>query len=1120
MSHDSDTDTAEREGQRVEQALSLAAELLRDIAPTDARLKAVVQNEPAASFTGVLTDEVLRLREPRAAAARFRRAVAAGVPRAFPVADRVLLRAGAVATRIAPALVMRLVNAKLRAASSGQVLPLADPGLARRLSATHASGAHTNISLLGEAIVGEEEAVRRRDAIANLLARSDVDAVSVKLSAVAANISALAFDATVERLTERLSPVYRAAVVRSQQALVTLDMEEYRDLRLTAAVFQRSLTLPEFRELTAGIVLQAYLPDSHEVAEALAQFALERRAAGGAPIRIRLVKGANLAMEHVEAELRGWPLAPYGTKSDVDASYKRLLDSLLRPELDGAVIVGLASHNLFDIAWGMGCREVLASRGAADRLEFETLEGMARGLAAGIARRGAISLVYSPVVDRDSFDSAIAYLVRRLDENTSPDNFLHALVDLRPDSPAFDREAKRFVEAVTARHTIDTASRRATPLLPPPSPARLDGFHNEPDTDFALADLRDPILEAVRRWRPPSEPIRPIIGGRERTSTDSVIVIDPSTGDVLATVELADAFLVDETIAVSRSAFETWSTEPAQTRRTLLLALADAIASQRGAIIATMVHETAKTVAQGDPEVSEAVDFARYYADSISLIDQLAGDGLSSSPRGVVVVAPPWNFPFAILMGGVCASLAAGNVVVIKPAPQAILCAQMVAECCWIAGIPADVVQFLPCPDNEVGQRLIAHPDVNVVLLTGSIDTARLFLSWRPDLCVMAETSGKNTMVITASADIDLALKDLVASAFGHAGQKCSAASLAVLAPCWYDNPDILSRLADAVRSLHAGPASDPETDIAPMTCEPSPHLRRALTTTAPGERWLVKPVGLDDTGHHWTPGVLLGVQPGSWFHQTECFGPVLGVLRADDLDAALDIQNAVDFGLTAGLHSLDPIEIERWTENVQAGNLYINRTITGAIVRRQPFGGWKRSSVGPGAKAGGASHVMLLRNWTTTDREPDELRAAESFSHWWHEFFGIDSDPSALSAERNVLRHRPLPNGIALRIGPGAPEQADAVARCAAAITGTRLVTSIADDESDTQFAERLAGLHVDRVRLVGAVDDVVRIAAHRLDITVDDAALTDHGRVELPHWLREQTVTITLHRHGHIRG
>ncbi len=395
----------------------------------------------------------------------------------------------------------------------------------------------------------------------------------------------------------------------------------------------------------------------------------------------------------------------------------------------------------------------------------------------------------------------------------------------------------------------------------------------------------------------------------------------------------------------------------------MLSRAADLMEAERGSTIALMARTAGKTVGEGDPEVSEAVDFARYASHLTGQHEDIArgedgAPGPAWHPSRLVVVAGPWNFPYAIPASGLVHAIAAGCSVVMKPAPETRAVAAHLVDQLLRAGVPDGVVQLACTPDDEVGRRLITHPDVDLVMLTGSYDTASMFLGWKPDLHVQAETSGKNALVITAAADLDQAIKDLVRSAFGHSGQKCSAASLAIVEASVYDDPSFHRRLADAVRSLRVGSPLDPATKAGPLIAPPTGNLLRALTTLEPGEHWLVEPRQLDDEGRLWSPGVRAGVRPGSWFHLTECFGPVLGIMRADDLDHAIALQNAPAYGLTGGLHSLDPREIDHWLARVHVGNAYVNRHITGAIVQRQPFGGWKASSIGPGHKPGGPNHL------------------------------------------------------------------------------------------------------------------------------------------------------------------
>lgn len=487
---------------------------------------------------------------------------------------------------------------------------------------------------------------------------------------------------------------------------------------------------------------------------------------------------------------------------------------------------------------------------------------------------------------------------------------------------------------------------------------------------------------------------------------------------------------------------------------------------------------------------------------------------------------PPWNFPLAIPAGGVLAALAAGNAVILKSAPETVATAWVLAQACWEVGIPRDLLQFLPTTAGPAGRRLIQHPDVNAVILTGAWDTARMFLDWRPDLRLHGETSGKNAIVVTATADLDVAVADIVQSAFGHAGQKCSAASLVILEASVYDDHRFRRQLADAVRSLRLGPGWDLRSTMGPLIRPPTGPLAGALHHLQPPETWLVEPHQVDGNPHLWSPGVKLGVQPGSSFHLTECFGPVLGLMRAADLDQAIAWQNQPAYGLTAGLQSLDPAEIEHWREAVQAGNLYVNRHITGAIVRRQPFGGWKRSVVGPGSKAGGPNYVASLGTWIAQFDGTAEEFASRAAQAWRRDL--LPADPSGLLAEANVLRYRPL-RTVLLRAGTEAGDEEVALALAAARAVDVAVTVSspaersvgrpiIVEDEST--LAGRISLLSVDKVRLIGAAGDTLRLAAHDAGLWVDDIPVVGHPARELLRWVREQAVSETRHRHGNVTG
>lgn len=1041
--------------------------------PSAARLAGVLRDPHGLDFTVGFIDGVMRPESLAAAASQLHR-IAPLVPDFLPWYLRGAVHLGGAMAPALPAPVVPIARRALRDMVGHLVVDARPDKLGPALARLGESGARLNLNLLGEAVLGEAEAKRRLDGIHDLIRRPDVDYVSVKVSAIASHLSLWAFDDMVDRVAERLLPLYLSAA--ADGTFVNLDMEEYRDLDLTIAVFTRLLEDPRLHGLEAGIVLQAYLPDALPALRQLTAWARQRVADGGARIKIRLVKGANLAMERVDAVLHGWALATYDSKLDTDANYLRCLDEALHPESTAAVRVGVAGHNLFDIAhaWLLA-----GERGVSEAVEFEMLLGMAQGQVAAVARAVGHVLLYVPVVRPDEFDVAISYLVRRLEENASGENFLSAAFDLADDPDLFARERDRYTASL---------ARAADPRLPLGS-NRSQERDSDPDLD-APRILRDPsaaeegltqaVLGIARSASADADPAQVVFGGeafvetavfapreddadavgapgfRNAADSDPALPANREWGAaVLARVPTSvagDAVLVDarvddraglDAIVLSvRDAAAAWGARPAAERAEVLGRAARVLAARRGLLIEVAASETGKVFAEADVEVSEAVDFANYYAATARELDRVPGAVFT--PARVTVVAPPWNFPVAIPAGGVLAALAAGSGVVFKPAPQARRCAAVVAEALWDAGVPRDVLTLVDLDEDTLGRSLIEHPAVERVLLTGSWETAQLFRSWRPDLPLLAETSGKNAIIVMPSADLDLAASDIVRSAFGHAGQKCSAASLAILVGPVARSRRFAQQLVDATTTLRVGPAADPLSEVGPVIEVPRGKLQWALTSLGEGEKWLVQPRELDfgpeDAGRYWTPGIRTGVAPGSRFHREEFFGPVLGIMHANSLAQALEFQNAVEFGLTAGLYTQHPDDLALWLDRVQAGNLYVNRGITGAVVQRQPFGGWKRSSVGAGAKAGGPNYLVGLGSWRGTaggpasstlhlrgldsritglieaaqpslDYEAFEWlrRGALSDAIAWDREFGRVKDVSHLGIERNLLRYRPV---------------------------------------------------------------------------------------------------------------
>nr|WP_275106493.1 proline dehydrogenase family protein [Nocardioides daphniae] len=530
-------------------------------------------------------------------------------------------------------------------------------------------------------------------------------------------------------------------------------------------------------------------------------------------------------MEQVDAELHGWPLATWGSKEETDASYKAVLDYALRPEHTRAVRVGVAGHNLFDVAlaWLLAQR-----RGCSDDIDIEMLLGMATAQAAAVRKDVGSLLLYTPVVHPREFDVAIAYLVRRLEEGASQQNFMSAVFDLDQSEELFARERDRFLASLAIVPSSPPAPHRVQDRTQPPSPAPRDHFENTPDTDTSVAANRE-WGARIRDRMPTSE-----LGNR--TAEEGVV---------------HDAAELDEVLARAVEAGQVWRDLGADRRAEILHAAGDALQARRAELLEVMGSECGKVLEQGDPEVSEAVDFAHYYAEQGRHLETV--EGAAYEPARLTVVTPPWNFPVAIPAGSTLAALASGSPVVIKPAASARRSGAVMVEALWAAlddaGVTRDVLRYVQVSERDLGSQLISHPSVERVILTGAYETAELFRSMRPDLPLLAETSGKNAVIVTPSADLDLAAKDVAYSAFGHAGQKCSAASLVILVGSVATSKRFRSQLVDAVTSYRVGRPWDETAQVGPLIGPAEGKLLRALTTLGPGERWVIEPEQLDDAG-------------------------------------------------------------------------------------------------------------------------------------------------------------------------------------------------------------------------------------------------------------------------------
>ena len=776
--------------------------------------------------------------------------------------------------------------------------------------------------------------------------------LSLKLTSLTPRFDASFPEATTRRVLDRLRPILRVA--RTQRAFINVDMEQYAHKDLTFAIFREVMSEPEFRDWAdVGIVVQAYTREAEADLVHLRRWVGDR----GTPITIRLVKGAYWDYEVLHARQLGWPVPVYLHKSESDAGFERcalfLMENYewLRP--------ALGSHNIRSLSYAMAVAEAL--RVPDDAYEIQMLHGMGTPIERALTRRGRRVRVYTPY---GAMLPGMAYLVRRLLENTSNESFLKA-------SFAGHAEIEQLLRNPEDLQPMWPAKRKPRPtgLLAP--------FRNEPITDFTRPEARAAIQKAIESVRRDlrAGPFRcPVVIDGDDSPTPPVDLTSP--GDhalIVSRSGIADAHDADLALASARRAFDSWASTPARQRADILLKVAAIFRRDRFELAAIQGFECGKPWAEADGDVAEAIDFCEFYArEMIRLAEPTQRDvpgetnAIERISRGVVVVIPPWNFPLAIPTGMTAAALVAGNTVVLKPAEQSPVMAFRLFNAFLEAGLPPGSLHFLPGKGEGVGQALVDDPRVDVIAFTGSKQVG-LEINRRSALVppgqehvkrVIAEMGGKNALIIDNDADLDEAVVGVLHSAFGYSGQKCSACSRVIVLNEVYDA--FVARLAEAARTLVIGPPQDPETVICPLIdADARDRVERyaRLATTEGRIIFQGDPTTFADQGHYVAPLIVADVAPDARIAQEEIFGPILAILRACDLGDALRIAEATPYALTGGLYSRSPAHIDHVKRRLRVGNIYINRPITGALVDRQPFGGFKLSGIG-GAKAGGTDYL------------------------------------------------------------------------------------------------------------------------------------------------------------------
>ena len=815
-----------------------------------------------------------------------------------------------------------------------------------------------SVDLLGEACVSDAEADAYRakymDLIENLpdavngwpanerLERDHLGVVprtnvSIKISSLYARTDPIDTAGSIDGLVAALRPLLERA--REKGVLVNFDMEQHELKDLTLELFMRCCEEVDF---TAGLAMQAYLRSGDADARRIIDWS--RRT--GRQVTVRLVKGAYWDFETIHAEEMGWPVPVWSRKVDSDACFERMADAFIRstPRTagEGGVKLALGSHNARSIGAAVATLEQEGLPRSA--LELQMLYGMAPELKQAASDMGFRVREYVPVGE---MIPGMAYLVRRLLENTSNESWLRAgFMDGVDASTLLASPHRRFesdpgvarIEGAPERHELSAAD-----------PGVGDGrpFFSESFRDFADRDAREAFARAVEAAVVPAV-------ANDGTEQDA-----------------------DRAIDRAHAAFPAWRDTPVRARAAVLVRAAEIMRRRRDELSGIVVKESGKPWREADGDVCEAIDFCEFYArEAVSLFEprrlgRFIGeiDEVLHQPRGVTAVISPWNFPLAICTGMTVAALVCGNTCVVKPAEQTPGIAKVMHEILLEAGCPADACVFLPGRGETVGARIVRDPRTAIIAFTGSkavgLDILKAAGTTPEDQLhvkkVVCEMGGKNAVIVDASADLDETVLGVRHSAFGFSGQKCSACSRVIVVETAYDT--FLERIVESTRSLVVGDPRLPGTDVGPVIdADARDKIREYIEIgrsegkveiELPVPEGLEEAVGLPYVG----PTIVSGIEPHHRLAREEVFGPVLAVIRVQDFDEALEVANGTAYKLTGGVFSRKPSHLDRARRDYRVGNLYLNRGITGALVGRQPFGGFGMSGVG--SKAGGHDYLL-----------------------------------------------------------------------------------------------------------------------------------------------------------------
>lgn len=1007
-----------------------------------------------------------------------------------------------------------------------------------------------NISYMSEEASSEKEAKENLNAYLSFLDNPEIDYISVKLSSICPSMKNVAMEYSIEKASENLRPIYRKALEKSK--FVALDMETYDYFPIIINTFKRVLEEKEFEQFYAGITLQAYLPNSYSMQNHLTKWSLERVKKGRAPIQINLCRGAYLSYEQVASSIHGWPQATYLNKICTDANFRRMIFFGLTPQNLKGAHIGICTHNLFDIAYALVLRE---SYSIHPFVSFHLLEGRTLHIRKTLKLLLEDKLrIYTPICDSDKKDKSIYYIQRRLEELVGAESFLKLLYHSYQDWESFE---SNFLLSFDQVSSISTSTRRSFwKKSVPLSVGVYEAFENEPNTDFTLPSKQkwqEKILKNCLHYKFKKIPL--CIGGNEIFSKDCMTNYLTSTSSHYSYC-IASKELIELSICTAKENEKSWEQFPLDSKKEIIAKAASLYREKRASLIEAIMLDNCKILIDADSEISHSIDIMEYYIARLTKLKKM--EDLSFSPKGTIYIASARSFPFSSALGGIIAALITGNCVIFKPPPNAVLSGWFLVSLLWEAGIPKNVLQFVNCSDKTTDETYLIDKRISSIILTGKSSTLQRFLQKNPLMDICSSSEGKNIMIISAISDKALAIKNLLQSAFSFSGQKYSCVSLAILEQEIYSDKKFLQDLVECAKNLKVGSIFDSHTEIGPLMQPLDDELLRALTTLEEGEEWLLKPIQDPKNPLLWSAGIKIGVTTKSSLYNKFLPLPLLGLMRAENLQDAIHMANN-EWGLCASLQSLDKEEQKIWQTKIEAGNLYINTITTKAVIKRQPFGGCKKSSFGKGFKAGGPNYLLqcvrvhqsflpkderavnkkvqiltdILKKFHRSEEEMNIWFASiANYSYWWHKMSTF-RDPMKIIGQDNFFGYVPL-KSLTLRITENC-SYVDILRICAAALTAELPLTISYDktktpqwtdlnalfamiDEDEAQLIQRIFTNKISRLRMATKPSEQLKREASLATCFIDDSSVLANGRIEMLNYCREITISTDYHRYGNL--